>query len=385
MFSHLQSFATHRTARSIGFIFALQGVLFGTWAALIPVVKHRFDLDEAQLGLLLLCLQGGVLVMNPFSVPVLHRLGAPLASIVSLSVAALFFALTMFAPSIGVLGLVLFGAGAGFASANVAMNTAATLLESREPIRIMSTCHALWSSGAMLGSALASTATGAGIWPAGWSAGISVLVVLSVFRLQNPLKSRTNEAPRPHSSEQGRRFAWPSAGLWVIIFISLCTNITEGTMADWGAVFMRDVVQSADYAVGWGFAAYAFFMAAGRFMGDALLARFGAAFLLRLGGLVAASGLFLLAFLPVMPLALFGFALIGAGVSLGAPILYAAAARAPGMAQGVGLATMNTFAMVGFFGGPVLIGFLGKIWSLPLAFGVVGAAAVAWAWQARKV
>ena len=156
-------------------------------------------------------------------------------------------------------------------------------------------------------------------------------------------------------------------------------------MADWAAVFMRDVVQSADYAIGWGFSAYAFCMASGRFMGDALLARFGAALLLRLSGLVAASGLFLLAFLPVMPLALLGFALIGAGVSLGAPILYAAASRAPGMAQGVGLATMNTFAMMGFFGGPVLIGFLGKIWSLPLAFAVVGVAALAWAWQAKKV
>jgi hypothetical protein len=86
-----------------------------------------------------------------------------------------------------------------------------------------------------------------------------------------------------------------------------------------------------------------------------------------------------------MPFAMVWFAMIGAGVSLGAPVLYAAAARAPGMAPGAGLATMNTFAMVGFFGGPVLIGFLAKMWSLPIAFAVVGFAALWWAWKATAI
>ena len=59
-------------------------------------------------------------------------------------------------------------------------------------------------------------------------------------------------------------------------------------MADWSAVFMRDVVISAEFAVGWGFAAYAFCMAAGRFIGDALIVRFGAQKVLRTGGALAA-------------------------------------------------------------------------------------------------
>jgi len=385
MFAHLPTFFQHRGARSIGLIFSLQGVLFGTWAALIPFIKHKFGFDEAELGLLLLSLQGGVLFMNPFSVPILHRLGAPVAALVSVAAAAAFFTLPMIAPTIWLLALALFAAGAGFSSANVAMNTCAMLLEKRDGLWIMSTCHALWSTGAMVGSALGGTFTGLGVLPALWSGGVSILVIIAIFTQKKALLSLEESDKHERTAQSGQKFAWPSNGLWLIIFLSLCTNVTEGTMADWSAVFMRDVVQSEGFAVGWGFAAYAFCMAAGRFLGDGLIARFGAAMVLRVGGVVAALGLFMLAVLPVMPIALLWFALVGAGVALGAPVLYAAAARAPGMAQGAGLATMNTFAMVGFFGGPVLIGFLAKLWSLPLAFAIVGLAALWWAWQSKGI
>ena len=385
MFAHLYIFAHNKMARSIGLVFAAQGLLFGTWAALIPFVKHKFGLDEAQLGLLLLSLQGGVLVMNPFSVPILQRFGAPAAALGSLGVAAAFFSLPMLAPTLWFLAMALFAAGAGFASVNVAVNTCATLLEERDRIPIMSTCHGLWSAGAMLGSALAGTTTGLGVLPAWWSGGVALMVIFTALLLRKSLLPLEKSDKHERAEQSGQKFAWPSAALWLIIFLSLCTNITEGTMADWSAVFMREVVMSEEFAVGWGFAAYAFCMAAGRFVGDALIARFSAPRVLQVGGAVAASGLFLLALAPIMPYALLWFAMIGAGVALGAPVLYAAAARAPGMARGAGLATMNTFAMVGFFGGPVLIGFLAKIWSLPMAFAVVGAAAVCWAWQAKRV
>lgn len=385
MLAHLSSYFQHRTARSIGLVFTAQGFLFGTWAALIPFVKHKFGLDEAQLGLLLLSLQGGVLIMNPFSVPILQRFGAPATALGALAVASALFSLPMAAPNIGLLAAALFTAGAGFATVNVAINTCAIMLEHRDQVRIMATCHALWSTGAMLGSALAGTGTGLGVPPVWWSGAVAALVVVIAWTQRAPLLPLEETDRQERRTQSGQKFSWPSAGLWIIIFISLCTNVAEGTMADWSAVFMRDVVKSEEFAVGWGFAAYAFCMAGGRFLGDALITRFGPAKSLQVGGAVTAAGLLLLAFMPTMPFALIWFALVGAGVSLGAPVLYAAAARVPGMAKGAGLATMNTFAMVGFFGGPVLIGFLAKIWSLPFAFAVVGVLALSWAWQAKRI
>lgn len=237
----------------------------------------------------------------------------------------------------------------------------------------------------MVGSALGGTFTGLGVLPAYWSGSVSLLVIIAIWIQKKALLPLEKSDKHERASQSGRKFSWPSAGLWLVIFLSLCTNVTEGTMADWSAVFMREVVLSQEFAVGWGFAAYAFCMASGRFLGDALIARFGAARVLSVGGALAAGGMLLLSVLPIMPFALIWFAMVGAGVSLGAPVLYAAAARAPGMAQGAGLATMNTFAMVGFFGGPVLIGFLAKLWSLPMAFAVVGILALWWAWQAKRI
>ncbi|MDX1909869.1 MAG: MFS transporter [Saprospiraceae bacterium] len=387
MFSHLLPFLRHRAATATGWVFALQGIMFGAWAAMIPFVKHKFYLDEAELGLLLLALQGGVLVMNPFSVPVLQRWGAPAVSLFALCLTALVFALLPHMPRVALFALALFFAGSGFAVVNVAVNTCASVLESHENIRIMATCHGLWSAGAMIGSATTGVATGVGITPAVWWMIICIAIVAIVIWQSKALYylEKYRLAPEKRSHENAVKFTWPTAGLWLLIFISLCTNVTEGTMADWSAVYMRDVVQSEAWAVGWGFAAYAFFMASGRFVGDSLLARFGSAQVLRAGGAISAAGLFCLAFWPQMPFAFVWFAMVGAGVSLGAPILYAAAARVPGLAPGAGLATLNTFAMVGFFGGPVVIGFLAKLWSLPTAFAVVGILASFWTWRSGKI
>ena len=175
----------------------------------------------------------------------------------------------------------------------------------------------------------------------------------------------------------------PNRSLWLLITISICIYLMEGTMADWSAVYMREVLQRPESQVGLGFAVYAFFMASGRVLGDQLIARFSSKRVLQFGGLVAATGLLILIIQPPMIWILPGFALAGMGVSLGAPIVYAASAKVPGLPPGAGLATLNTFAMGAFLGGPALIGFTAKWQSLPFAFGIVAMGALLWAVQAR--
>lgn len=377
------NFSNNRTARAIGLIFTATGLLYGTWSALIPYIKEKFGLDEAQLGLLLLSLPAGVTLMNPLAVPILHRFGAARMARASLALASTLFIAPLFAPSVWLLALALFLAGAAFSATNVAMNTCSTMLEEQANIRIMSTCHGLWSAGAMSGSALASLITGMGAWPPVYSMSVSMILILmaiSTVRTMSGLQER-----EPHAEEPaGKKFAFPNAMLWSLITISLCTNLAEGTMADWSAVYMKEVLSSPAYMIGWGFSAYAFFMASGRFFGDMLLVRFGERVALMGGGLIAAAGLLLSVLVQHPVTALLGFAMVGAGVSLGAPILYGASARVPGMAPGAGLATMNTFAMVGFLGGPAVIGFIAKSWSLPVAFVLVAIAAMFWAWRAYQ-
>ncbi|MBK9016803.1 MAG: MFS transporter [Saprospiraceae bacterium] len=386
MSSHLATFFKHPTVRATGLLFGFFGLLFGTWAALIPFIKQKFELDEAQLGMLLLCLPAGITLMNPFSVPILHKLGAVRSAIISLPLSAALFTLPFAMPNVWLTGATLFLAGTVFSMVNMSMNTCASQIEQRTNLRIMSTCHGLWSTGAMVGSALASLATGWGMTPLAYVGLVLLVEILVVSLSKNALADVPEE---PHLATEGTKtpsgFIFPNKALWVLVAISLGTNLTEGTMSDWSAVYLREVVGSPEAVAGWGFSAYAFFMAGGRFLGDGLIANFGSKPVLRTGGLVAAAGLLLAVFFQNTPTVLVGFAMVGAGVSLGAPILYAAAAKVPGMAKGAGLATMNTFAMIGFLGGPAVIGFVAKAFSLPVAFSFVACFALFWAWRAGRM
>lgn len=386
MFEHLIAFFKRRNSRTIGLIFLMQGALFGSWSAFIPLVKAKFALDDAQLGLLLLSLPLGVLLMNPVAVYVLKRMGPVNTTFWFLILAAVFFIIPILAPSIPLLMLGLFLAGSSFSIVNVSMNTCASLVETWEKVRIMSTCHGLWSTGAMGGSALAGMFISTGYPPIFFNISLGLLVLSATVLTQSSLKevkvySLWQKNQGSEAADQVA-FAMPNALLWGIIALSMCTNLTEGTLADWAAVYMKEIVKAPDYMMGWGFAAYACFMAAGRFAGDALLDHYGDKPVLRTGGILVSAGFTLAILLPQAWTVLIGFALIGAGVSLGAPILYAAASRVPGMAQGAGLATMNTFAMIGFLGGPAIIGFIAKAFSLPTAFAFVLIVAIFWAWKA---
>lgn len=374
------AFFTHPRSRAVGLVFAADGFFYGSWSALIPYVKYKFGLDDAQLGLLLFCLPLGVTLANPLAALLIRRFGMRRTTLYTLFITAFCFWLPMLAPSVYWLAPTLFVCGAFFSVLNVAMNTCASSLETAEGMRILSTCHGMWSLGAMSGSALSGTLTGLGMSPVlymGLAMGLAMLVGLVVWRniLQVP------DLPAG-DGQTGAAFSWPTAALWGLVTLSLCTNLSEGTMADWAAVYLRDVVRAAPWVTGYGFAAYAFWMAAGRFAGDALLTRYGPREVLRVGGATVAAGLGLAVFLPATPTVLAGFALVGAGVSLGAPILYGAAARAPGMAPGAGLATMNTFAMTGFLAGPTMIGLIAKASSLPVAFLLVAGMALFWSWKA---
>ncbi|MEZ4962523.1 MAG: MFS transporter [Saprospiraceae bacterium] len=385
MIAHLSNIIGHPAARATGMVFTASGLILGTWSALIPYIKEKFGLDEAELGLLLLTLPAGVTLMNPFTVPIIHRLGAVRATLVSLGLTGLLFILPIASPFIWLLVPSLFLAGGGFSTLNVAMNTCASLLEQHTGLRIFSTCHGLWSVGAMVGSAMAGMATGWGMSPILFLSLLAVLALLTVFALRPALASVPDDyQPSTVPVKKSTGFIKPNKALWVLILISLCTNLAEGSMTDWSAVYMRDVAGAPEAWVGWGFAAYAFFMAGGRLLGDALLYRFSSKKVLRIGGVVAASGFLVSIFWTGMAGALLGFSLVGAGVSLGSPILYAAATKVPGLPKGAGLATMNTFAMVGFLGGPAFIGLLAKMFSLPTAFGVVACFALFWAaWSGR--
>ena len=381
MTTHLKTYFTHSRSLAIGAIFASVGFLFGNWVTWIPYVKQKFGLDDAQLGLLLLSLPLASTLTNPLSTVIINRFGMRATTIWGLVAMALAYSLPVNVPYLWMTSAALGMMGIGIAFTNVAMNTCVTSIERQDGIFIMSTSHGMFSGGGMLGSALASVLMGFKVPPAVHVAAVTG-TILALVVLVRPIIMGIHEEKR--QSEGDAKFVWPNRVLMGMIAISLCTNITEGTMSDWTAVYMRDVVKSNDFFIGWGFACYAFFMASGRFVGDALIPQYGSRKVLVTGGIVAAFGILLAVLLPYTTTAILGFGLVGAGVSCGAPILYGSAARVPGMAKGAGLAAMNTFSLAGFLVGPALIGLISNAYSLSFAIGLVAVLALIWAFLSNR-
>lgn len=382
MLSSLRYFFAQPGSRSVGLVFASMGFLFGNWVTRIPGVKTHFELDDGALGLLLLGFPAGVIVMNPVSPWILRKAGMRRSTLGLLPVMALCFILPVSMPGVAWTAAALVLAGMATSGLNIAMNTCAASIEAHEQRNIMGACHGMWSLGGMAGSALASVAVGMQIAPGLHMALTAALVLCIAAWVHRPIMALYEAPTAPH--EGAARFAKPSTALVGMIFIGLFVNLCEGTMADWTAVYLREVVGAGSYLTGWGFSIYALLMAMGRMGGDVIINRFGGAAVLQAGGLLAAAGLLLVILFPYPLSTLIGFACVGAGVSCGAPILYGSAARIPGLAKGAGLATMNTFAMMGFLAGPAVIGMISRATSLPAAFGVVAALALAWSWIAGK-
>ncbi len=384
MFAHLFKFIRNPQCIAVGMMFLIMGALFGNWATLIPIIKTKFFLDDAQLGLIILCLPIGAAMANPISTWFIHRYGMQRMTLVAIAGMCIAYLLPVAAPWLWgvVIGLFVVGITIGFT--NVSMNTCAAALEIQLKDHIMSTCHGLFSFGLMIGSLSASTMIGIGLVPFIQSAILSGSFFLMAWLVRRHILTIRDDIHEAESEAQ-IKFFLPKGPLLFMISIAMCTNLTEGSMADWSAVYLRDVVHSAPYLIGWGLASYSFFMAMGRFFGDYFIPRFGANRILKWGGILSALGVALAVAAPYTWICILAFGMVGLGVSCGAPILYGAAARLPNLAKGVGLATLNTYSVISFLGGPVIIGIISTAINLQVALALISFIALLWVYLSSKI
>jgi MFS family permease len=81
--------------------------------------------------------------------------------------------------------------------------------------------------------------------------------------------------------------------------------------------------------------------------------------------------LFIAVAFPFLLPALFGFFLVGFGVSSIVPMVYSAAGRSKVMTAGMALAAVSSIGFFGFLVGPPLIGILAGWSSLRLSFSII--------------
>ncbi|GBR69102.1 MFS transporter [Gluconobacter kanchanaburiensis] len=128
---------------------------------------------------------------------------------------------------------------------------------------------------------------------------------------------------------------------------------------------------------GLGYVAFASTMTIGRLLGDWLVKRVSGRVLVTGGGLLAALGMGLVTTVPVWPLTLAGYAMVGAGCSNVVPVLYSAIGRQDFMPEHLAVSAITTLGYSGILAGPAALGGLAQVTGLPFALGSVGVLLVA--------
>ncbi len=372
--ANIRHFFTHRQALAVGLTFAADSLMFGSWVAYIPHVKTMLGMNDAQLGLALFGMPIGLLSMNPFSAGIIARFGLARTTVGATLATAVSFALPVWMPERWSLMAALALVGAAVALMNVAMNTCATNIERADRVYIMSSCHGMWSMGGMVGSGTAAALIAAGSTPRLHLSLLAGLVIILTLTGLRPVLATVPEEKR--SEGGGSKFTLPNRDLLMMILIGVVVSLGEGVAFDWSAVYLRDSLGAPEQIAALGFTCFSLTMMSMRFTGDVLIPRFGERNLLYFSALLTFFALMVIIFSPVVVVGIAGFLFLGAGVALGAPILFNAAARVPGLAPGAGLATYATFSFIGFLAGPPVIGFVGEKYGLHIGFAMVAGLAL---------
>ncbi|MBB6097977.1 MFS family permease [Deinobacterium chartae] len=356
-----------RAARTaVSTVFLVNGAALATWVSRIPAIKRDLGLSDGVLGLALLSMAAGALFAFSVTGYLIARYGSRRVTVAAGLLFCAALPLLAVAPSLAllVLTLALFGALNG--AMDVAMNAHGVEVEARYGRPILSSFHGMFSLGGLIGAGIGALVAGAGITTEVHFAAAAVLLEAALLLVALRLLP-TPPAHRPGDSV----FALPSRSLLGFGIIAFCASMTEGSMADWSAVYLRDTLGTgAGYAAA-GYAAFSLTMTAVRFGGDALVARLGPVFMVRWGGLVAAVGLGSALLLGHPAATLLGFACVGIGMATLYPLVFSAAGRTPGVTSGTAIAAVATMGYSGFLAGPPFIGLLAEGISLRGALGLV--------------
>jgi MFS family permease len=360
--------------RATAVVFMVSGILTGTLSSRWPWLAGRLHLTSGVIGALGLASTAGALVTMPFAARFVHRYGARAATWVLTVAMGVTLALPPFAPGIAVLTVIFVLMGAVIGVADNAMNTAGVEAERATRMTIMSGLHGMWSIGVLAGALAGSLAARLGLDPRlQFSVAGGLIAIAGIASAKwlagDPAVGSTAEIDVP-------KFVWPRGLVLLIGLVAFAAIFVEFAASSWAALFMHWTLHTSQAVAALATAVFALAMAAGRLAGDSVVARVGAVRSVRVCGVLGTAGCLLVALAPDTWLALAGFVLIGIGVSVVVPLVFAAAGHL-GPSPAIGVAGVATISYGAGLAAPSMMGGVADISSLRVAFGLAAVIAVA--------
>lgn len=286
---------------------------------------------------------------------------------------------------------------------DVAQNAHGLRIQRRWGSSIVTSFHAAWSLGAVLGAVMGQAAAGAGL-PVGAHMALTGLVLLALsasplalgwFLPGDDAEDRTGRdgpvqdgsAARDSTSQpSGRRVTLLTIGTLVIVSLLCAASMfPEDVGHNWSSLLLADQGAAAGQ-VGLGLVALQGTMIVGRLLGDGVVDALGARRVIAGGGVLVMVGMGLALVMSSVPGTLIGMAISGAGCAVAVPVTYSAADDVPGLAPGVGLTIVSWLARMGGLLMPPLVGWLCDqhgLWAA-LAYSLTGGLIMAVGWPVLR-
>ncbi len=335
--------------------FAMLGVFWGSWAALVPAVAARLRVGDGPLGLAMTATIVGAIPALTLAARLGNQRGQPWLAPACAGF-ALAAAATALAPGYAwlVAALALVGAASGLL--DVLMNSAVSEIETDgrdagRGTRRMHLAHSFYSGGLCVSAISSGLLRQAGVDARAILLGAAGTILLGSLLTRRPPGAAAVAAARPAGR---RRLQGPALLLGLICGVAF---MVESGLELWSALHLERDLHADPAVAGLGPGLLALAAVGGRLGGQLLGARLGDARLVLLAGLVAATGVAGFALAPDWQLALPALLLAGAGVSVAAPTVVGLAGRlaAPGE-QGSAVAACSQVAYLGILLAPLLLG-----------------------------
>lgn len=348
-----------RTRIAVAAAFAAQGLGFSVLLTHLPAFKDTYGVGDGTVTAIVFA----VAVLAGLGTAVADRLAAVRgsgvalrASLLTIGVAVVIIALS---PSLVpfCLGFAVYGVGVGGVDAST--NMQAVALQHRYGRSILTSFHAAWSAGGIVGSLYTAGTEGLNL-PLAPVLLVAAAAILAVaWYVGGRLAPVTSERA---ASAEDQRPAVPTPWRPILLLglAVVCFYVADSGTSSWSSDYLHEVLHAGKGVAPLAFAGYTGASLLSRLLGDHAVRRWGGAVVVRTGGVVGAAGLLLVVLAHQTWVAIAGFTVLGLGLGIIAPLSFAAAGElSPGDADTV-VAQVNVFNYVGFVVGGVVVGLFGS-------------------------
>lgn len=352
------------------FAFLANGVALGSFIARIPDYKSTLQISDGRLGWALIFGSLGVVLSLALAGRAAARYGSRPVILISTVLVGLFIPGVGLLTNVWVFSLALFFWGFSLGFHDISLSSHGVGLEQRSSTKMLSTMHAMYSLGSIIGVGVGGVFAQVGVTSFRHLTLIGFLIVLTSIVIRNsllPADFDKSTVERKH-----RRKKRPAI-IWVLGLLGVCAAIAEGTASDWGGVLARDTYDASPFVSSLPYALFSAIMVIGRLNGDRLSGRFGTRNILIIGGFIAGTGLATGMFIDNLFGVFFGWFCLGLGVSAVIPLLMSLAGEIASekyegtIAPSEAVAMVAGISYVAFLAAPPVIGFLSDAITLRLA------------------